>query len=393
MSTGTFRMVRKSIRFGLRSRKRLLVFICIFSFLSGVTLLAVQNLEAENKENLLTEKAIRVKQSGWNSVQYTAASSMIDSIGENTHTSKVYVTRYINIGGNLRIFSLDTRNPWANNLVKPNDIIKGHFIQGYSQVLLSSDYSLTIGDFDYIPAIGSKIDFTAVSGSAIPLNVVGKFDKPAADVSDNAMWMILKDDLFDEILLTLSTNTVYVYEMIIVAKGSTILNFLFPDAYIHVDGLETYLPTVLGGGWSSPEVPQTTARRSERGLKQMFLAFGIIGGVIVATMYGFLISRFRTREIAILKAIGYTAGSVRIVLLGEIFTVSILGFILAAVLIQGGMYGNAALIQTVYVENLLFSTTALLSFVIIILSNLLGLVIISKRSVSVRPMELFRGDR
>ncbi|MFW9992965.1 MAG: FtsX-like permease family protein [Candidatus Odinarchaeota archaeon] len=402
LTTGTLRIIRKSVRFGTRSRKRLFIFICIFAFLSGVTLLAVQNLEAENTEALLSEKAVVVTQNSWRNALESDAEDLIGDVGGG-YFSKAYVTKYLDLensipGGNMaiKVFGIDSGNPWANTLVKPNDIKSGHFIQGSKQVLLSSDFTVTDGAFEYVPAIGSVINFTAGTETE-RLVVVGKFEKSQLD---SFAWMFVDNELFDDIHRRLEgdygTINIYTYEVVFMAKGSTILNFLSGDAYTNVEKTMGEVLPLTGGGtpWDNPSGIDIESRKSERGLKQMFLAFGIIGGVIVATMYGFLISRFRTREIAILKAVGYSASSVRIVLLGEILTVSVLGFATALGMIQLGIISNSTFVlQTKYWSNIVFSWTALFSFVIIVLSNGLGILIISRRAVAVRPIELFQSDR
>jgi hypothetical protein len=377
----------------MRSRKRFLVFICIFAFLSGVTLLAIQNIEAENLESLMTEKAVVVKQSDWDQVTQ-AQLGALESVIDRTHGNQ-YVTKYMDLG-NVKIFGIDSTNPWANSLVKPNRIHSGNYIQGSSQVLLSDDFSASVAGFSYKPAVGSSIDF-----SAEPLlgtfQVVGKFAKPAV-AADADAWMFVDQDLFDELDLQLP-STVYIYEVVAVAGGSTILNFLYGDAYVNVEEMKTniqeFVDLPANSVWASEtQSPDVESRMSERSLKQMFLLFGVVGGVIVATMYAFLISRFRTREVAILKAIGYSAGSVRIMLLGEILTVSVLGFMVALVMIQLGVYlNNIFLIQTAYVPIILLSLTSILSFIVIVLSNGLGILIVSRRAVAVRPIELFQSDR
>lgn len=53
-----------------------------------------------------------------------------------------------------------------------------------------------------------------------------------------------------------------------------------------------------------------------------------IGGIAVATVYGFLLTSFRKKEIATLKCIGWRNNDIRKLVMGEIFTITILAFIL-----------------------------------------------------------------
>ncbi len=52
-----------------------------------------------------------------------------------------------------------------------------------------------------------------------------------------------------------------------------------------------------------------------------------LGGVAVATVYGFLLTSFRKKEIATLKCIGWSNNDIRKLVMGEIFTITFLAFI------------------------------------------------------------------
>ena len=52
------------------------------------------------------------------------------------------------------------------------------------------------------------------------------------------------------------------------------------------------------------------------------------GGVAVATVYGFLLTSFRKKEIATLKCIGWSNNDIRKLVIGEIFTITLLAFLI-----------------------------------------------------------------
>ena len=128
------------------------------------------------------------------------------------------------------------------------------------------------------------------------------------------------------------------------------------------------------------------------------MRIGLVGAPIVATMYAFIISRFRTREIAVLKAVGYSNSNVQAMLLSEIATVSLIGFLISTFGFQIILIMNAQYtLNTTYVPliwnpfvDLLPSPIAIITFIFVVLSNILGFVIISRRSIAVRPVELFK---
>ena len=48
----------------------------------------------------------------------------------------------------------------------------------------------------------------------------------------------------------------------------------------------------------------------------------ILGGLVVATIYGFLLTTFRKTEIATLKCIGWSNNNIRLLIVGEILLIS-----------------------------------------------------------------------
>lgn len=118
-------------------------------------------------------------------------------------------------------------------------------------------------------------------------------------------------------------------------------------------------------------------------------------GIVLSTMYGLILTTFRKKEIATLKAIGWSNGDVRTRILGEILFLSLIGFFLLIELdvhILGLSYyifglDPIVLTSTPLVQNLHFSQEIFqYSFLLIILCQLPGVLIANNRALQVKPM-------
>ena len=124
----------------------------------------------------------------------------------------------------------------------------------------------------------------------------------------------------------------------------------------------------------------------------VLLLVTVCGGIIVSTMYGLILTTFRKKEIATLKAIGWSNGDVRTRILGEILFLSLIGFLLLLELdihLLGLSHylpwGEQAL--EILTDNLQFTPAEIYwTFVIIILLQLPGVLIANNRALQVKPM-------
>ena len=124
-----------------------------------------------------------------------------------------------------------------------------------------------------------------------------------------------------------------------------------------------------------------------RNMMFLSLIFGLFGTFVVSTLYSYLITRFRRREVAVLKAMGYSKWSVRIVVISEILVVAVTGFAIGLLGIQAFIYLTRT---SAYVYNIVISSTALLSFLAVVISCVPGFILITTRILGVRPIEIFR---
>jgi ABC-type antimicrobial peptide transport system permease subunit len=425
---GFLRLLKQSIIFGTRSR-RLFIFIFIFAILTGVTLFAMDSIFQENSTELLSSRSIVLQTFDLsNKTENLAiadgyADNMVDREGD------YYLVRYTQVIPDVYLFSLNS-NPWLNPEVQPNDIKEGSYVTNFDksddtyQIIASTGSESTFSSNSTIGyeitqdlEIGNKLDLNFNTEFQLSLEVVGLFNKTSnINEGEERLWIFVPDSGFDEIMSSLYPGDstardakIQVSHVVLTASGSTEFFFGILNGNAN-DNLERIEERVSNnnGGFTLRETVATSEIRAASTQKDIFLLFGGIGSTIVATMYAFIIARFRTREIATLKAVGYTARQVRVVLLAEIGTVSLIGYIISTFVIQVLLTLNSqATLGSTYVPDIWIfwniitdplgfgwfpSITAIFTFALVVLSNVIGFFIISKRTVAVRPVELFRAD-
>ena len=126
----------------------------------------------------------------------------------------------------------------------------------------------------------------------------------------------------------------------------------------------------------------------------------ILGGVVVATIYGFLLTTFRKTEIATLKCIGWSNNNIRTLIVGEILLISCLAYLLfieVGIHLAGLAYYFTAsatgslpfvpsFIQGIFVARQVLPWT----FVIVVLVQLPGILLANYRILAVKPMMALR---
>ncbi|MHA2365311.1 MAG: FtsX-like permease family protein [Candidatus Hodarchaeales archaeon] len=401
--------------------KRILIFIVFFIVLSGVTAFSINEIDRERRDLLLEQRAIVIEQNSFDSNNEDDTDNIVLAFGDS---SKVVVVKYINLPSiNMRIFSVDTSIPWANTITQPDEIRQGHYLQSTNAIKSSPETWEAILSDNFIEidstagnavaslySVGSIVNFTGSNAESLHFKTVGIFEKPYvnyAPETENEIWMLISDNVFDGLvdLLGMDDATeVYIYQIVVVSNGysETLAAAILGDAKaITEENSQIASNLVSSSNWRLKDPPDTNKIKSQATTTDIILVLGCIGAPVVATLYAFIISRFRTREIAIMKAVGYSNGNVQAMLLTEIGTVSIIGYLISIFGLQIIFTLNSRFsLNTTYVptiwnpinlNNPWPSWTAILTFIIVVLSNALGFLIISRRSISVRPVELFKG--
>ena len=115
------------------------------------------------------------------------------------------------------------------------------------------------------------------------------------------------------------------------------------------------------------------------------VTMGIIGGLVIATVYGFILTQFRKTQIATLKCIGWGNRNILILLIGEIFFVSTLGYVLTLE-IDIHILGISTYLSDI-LTDFVFSGTALgIALLVVIVAQIPGIILAYWKSLSVRPI-------
>lgn len=395
---GKLKLLSKSIVFSTRSRRRFFTFVIIFSILSGATILLLNYFDNFSRQGLLEHKGVVIKTTSMDTVYLN---SVTDDVPSNlAGSSAVIYYKYINFGSSFRIFSVNPRYAWAFSEIKPNNLISGSFPSGDNDIMVSKDALVTLDDSEgstnmYTkPVVGTKFKIGSSITSPFDLTVKGIYKKPDSIIADfetsGREWIFLTEASFDILIsgehLGLSPSQIFVHSITIIAAGDVYSG----ACYDNVDSIHTTLfDDINGNDARYNDMLRTPKANKEEARNMAFLSlvFGIVGTILVSTLYSYIITRFRRREVAVLKAMGYSKTDVRIVILSEILVVAITGFVLGLLAIQGYLVLTK---QGSWVFNILLSQTAFLSFIAVVLATIPGFLLISYRILSVRPIEIFK---
>ena len=396
---GMYKLLMKSIVFSTRSRRRFFTFVIVFGILSGATIILLYNFDNFSREGLLVHSGLVIKSASMDSVTLATAQSDLGVTDGNTRGSaKAYIFyKYVNFGSGLRIFSMHPKYPWAFDDISPTDLTAGSFPKGENDVLVPEDALLTLADSQGAvniytkPVVGTTIKIGRSTDSEFDLKISGVYKKPTAVEGDGNDWFFVTEDAFDTLTnaqnLNYGASQIYIHSISIIASG----DFLSGSVYNNVDNLYAELSPTIDALPRYDGVDHTpkSLKEGERSFSFLSLIFGMVGTFMVSTLYSYLITRFRRREVAVLKAMGYSKWNVRIVVLSEILVVAVTGFIIGLVIIQGYLW-NPLNRTGSYFYLIMLSPTALFSFIAVVISCVPGFFLITFRILSVRPIEIFR---
>ena len=413
---GVLRIIRYGTEFSFRT-KRVFIFILFFFSLTFVTLYAMNEISRENTDLVLSQKTVILQQKSDFSVTLSEANTIASQFPKTS--SSVYVMKYIYISSlQMKIFSLDLSQPWANTIAQPNEIKQGSYVtdganlgNGTSQTYqaVASRNLISLGQYNASPNINMANTFAVnsiqkfVKGAGqFNLKIVGLFDKNS-NLGFNATenWVLVSDAGFNALATFFGSQTkVYAYQIIVVANGysETFASILFGNSLTTADNNVNIAKALPSNNFTLQYSPKDNEVLTQAQSSDLILFIGGIGSPVVATLYAFIISRFRTREMAVLKAVGYSNRNVLVMILTEILTVSIIGYVISLIGLQVLLQMNSQYtLNTTYVPliwnpfiDLIPSGIAILTFIFIVVSNILGFFIISQKTIKVRPVELFK---
>jgi len=125
-----------------------------------------------------------------------------------------------------------------------------------------------------------------------------------------------------------------------------------------------------------------------------FTVLVVISAVILSSLYGFLISNYRKREIATLRTIGWDAGSIRLLFLSELILVFVSSFIIVLEVIfhvVAVTYWANPTSPPVALESVIINPVILIITVAIIIGcQIPGMLLGYWKILKIRPMEAMR---
>ena len=125
-----------------------------------------------------------------------------------------------------------------------------------------------------------------------------------------------------------------------------------------------------------------------------FTVLVVISAVILSSLYGFLISNYRKREIATLRTIGWDAGSIRLLFLSELILVFVCSLIVVLEIIfhvvaltyWASPLNPPAALQSVIINPVILTITV----AIIVGCQIPGMLLGYWKILKIRPMEAMR---
>ncbi|MCE7736326.1 MAG: ABC transporter permease [Candidatus Heimdallarchaeota archaeon] len=405
---GNFRVFKKSVKFTFRTKRRFLVFLLIFGIVSTFIAFYIDTLDDLRTDRLLEQKGVVMVQDSYTDVSYVEGNLMLNDIlalAESDSDIKIQdsvIFHYIELDSYIRLYSMDIDHPWYSDFVKPSLVVDGRYPEKASEILIPAGakqiYNSTSTGVvvESKVAVGQKFSFENNQSDSIDLKVVGTFDTSNIQEREDSdrLWIFIDESMFEPMLELFGKTTAdaFTYSITFVVPGTilstdthelvTALNRMIINDFLQSD-------TNIGqyGDWEpQPQILPSQNALDEATNNLVNLMFVVLGGAILTTMFAYLISRFRRREVAILKAMGYSQSSVRTTLVAEIVTIAFFGFAFGLSLAQGLLYYLSDFNRT----SLLSRDAVLAAFVINVILTLPGMLLVSWRVLRVSPSEAFR---
>ena len=127
----------------------------------------------------------------------------------------------------------------------------------------------------------------------------------------------------------------------------------------------------------------------------------LLMALIVSTFYAILISQFRRRDMSVFKCIGWGNNDVMLLVIGEVFLVTVASFLIMLQIsfeIMGIVayfslnFGTGTLFDSVYNFVVIPAGSLFATFFVVLVAQLPGVLIAQRRAMSVPPMKALREE-
>lgn len=403
---GVYTVFRKSVRFTFRHKKRFLVFLFIFGIISAFVAMFLDQIDTLQTTEFMQQKGVYIEQGSDMSVTYQQGIAFTNLIKSNASSANVQIDstqmyNYAQLDAFLHVFTINVSRPWYNFELNPSFLKSGRFPKNPNEILIpEGSYQLrnstpnnVIMRSDLI--VGQKLEFSNGTQN-MDFTVVGTFDNSQLQIKinkNNEFWLVIDGSKLSNLLSLFGKHLTdaYTYSISFVAPG----NILSKTTTKNIQDISNVIRSTIGNNFDTGKYgtfqnqPISVApdkANQEAGQILSSLAFAVVGGIILSIFFSYLISRFRRREMAVLKTMGYSNSAVRATLFGEIATTAFFGFILGLVAAQGLLY----YLSGFNYSALLRLRSILGSFIINVVIILPGIFLVSIRILSVSPAEVFR---
>lgn len=399
------RIFRLGLKYPTRRRVSL-VFLILFTALSGLFIFSYARLDALNTDQLTRSRAIII-----DFTQDVRASEVADAISNlnarcGDLVEDVLVAYYVDVCPELGIGMLAVRSlrgtgawMWALDEIKPTTVVYGRFIRLGAREALINYNACIAGALDKtnvefkLGAVGSTLVISRGSMRR-ELKIVGVYKSDISDLAPEVRVLLYVDwTTFNDFAIhfypsreegeAYERSYVLVKRIIIVLK-MTPVDYLTPDVLRErASHVKAHISEVLGGYLNTKAHVRESVNVS--GFR------GVVSGVatttififILAIAYAFLIVKFRHWEIATLRALGWRTSAIRTYLLAELVFVCFVGWLLGVL----GVSFVSAFYRLPPISYSAYAGAFVASFVI---PQLFGLVIIPRRLLRISPAEAFR---
>ncbi len=386
MIRGSVRLFIHSLFFAARSRKRALVFACVYALFACGVFFTIARFEHNNSVLLRQGAAVWLQETGGGEAPASRAEAMETYVEkEKLPVDRVVAVRYAELWPGCFLFSVDPEFPWAAASVNPGFLVEGRF-PGHSigEAVVSENFTFpmdALPDARIRPAVGSVVKLKERA-----LRITGIMSLPDSLAEGLQMLIVSPDDF----TLLAGDRDAYLKECIMIAQGSSVMPGLFGSTGKNVDRIQKSLAGQeslwSGKGLSRPvSAREAGSQQTRDALLFPLVLFGLLGSIGASLFYGYLAGRYRLREVAVLKTLGFNGFDISLYLVAEVVLIAAAGLVVSYIGVR--LYFSVAV---TYAQFELSSLWSILTAAVLLGLNILGFAITSRRARRVEPMTLFR---
>ncbi len=365
------RLLKKGFVLLTRAKRRFIIFTLVYFVVFSLTLNSLNFVDAFQTSELLEVKGIVLKPR--TTLTVDDVSDLVEILNEKQGVSRAVVIWYVRLSDlGAKVFAISPDKIWCLREVNPSTIEKGRYIARSGEAVISDENKLRLGtDGSISLGLGSRIKI-----GDIEFNIVGFYDRDVLP-SDEEEWIVAWEE--DVIALADQENLKkYVYSIVVLVEG------FFWDAWKRVDQFGSEFEERYSEDFYPPEYSTYSQNVARFQPKILMLIYAVIGAVVVGVLFTFLNVRWRKRTLAILRAVGWSGSDLGTLVISENLGSLILGFLIALFL----LVSYRTLVGFIFIP--LGPLTVVLSFFVVLLSQVPGMKIAFSGVLKVKPVEALR---